>query len=177
VKPEAAVACSDLVVGDRTFVFDESPRVESDDVDEEVVRCADVRVRQDGDRVEELLRLRPRSWCGHPRLLCAALTTDCQGPVPARQFGSGTYRTVGRGLGGVDTAGAAAVVGESSVFAGAVMFDGVVADELFTDGDLEVIADDGDLDLAASELVANAVVGAGEADVAQRVDLSGDRYC
>jgi hypothetical protein len=96
---------------------------------------------------------------------------------PPGQFGSGTYRTVGRGLGGVDTAGAAAVVGESSVFAGAVMFDGVVADELFTDGDLEVIADDGDLDLAASELVANAVVGAGEADVAQRVDLSGDRYC
>jgi len=31
--------------------------------------------------------------------------------------------------------------------------DRLAADHLFTDGDLELVADDGDLDLAASELV------------------------
>ena len=38
-----------------------------------------------------------------------------------------------------------------------------------------VLADDGDLDLAAPELVADPVVGAGEAHVAGRVDLAGHR--
>ena len=52
---------------------------------------------------------------------------------------------------------------------------GVAADELFTDGDLDGVADDGDLDLAAPELVADPVAGAGEADVAGRVDLAGHR--
>jgi len=65
VEPEAAVACSNLRVDDRTLVLDHAARVEPDDVDQEVVRGTDIRVRQDGDRVDEILRVHPRSGCGH----------------------------------------------------------------------------------------------------------------
>ena len=44
--------------------------------------------------------------------------------------------------------GSAAGVGEGAVFTGAVVLDPVAADELFTDGDLDGVADDGDLHLA-----------------------------
>jgi hypothetical protein len=101
---------------------------------------------------------------------------DCQVPVPGRQIGSGTWAILGWGLdGGVDAPWAAAGVGQGAVLSGAVMPDGVGADELFADGDLHDLADDGDLDLAAPVLVAYPVVGAGEADVARRVDFAGDR--
>src|SRR5262249_14756778 len=49
------------------------------------------------------------------------------------------------------------------------------ADELVADGDLDRVADDGDLYLAAPVLVADAVAGGGEAHVAGGVDLAGDR--
>ena len=66
------------------------------------------------------------------------------------------------------------------MFAGAVVFDPVPSNELFTDGDLEVVPDDGDLDLTAPELVPGPVAGAGEADVPGRVDFAGHgrhRHC
>ena len=45
----------------------------------------------------------------------------------------------------------------------------------FADGDLDGVADHGDLDLAAPELVAGPIGGGGEAHVAGAVDLAGDR--
>ena len=51
------------------------------------------------------------------------------------------------------------------MFAGAVVFDLVASDELLADGDLELVTDDGDLDLTTPELVACPIAGAGEADV------------
>ncbi len=45
------------------------------------------------------------------------------------------------------------------MFAGAVVFDLVASDELFSDGDLEVVTDDGDLDLAATEHVPGPIAG------------------
>ena len=80
------------------------------------------------------------------------------------------------GSGGVDSAWAAAWVGECAVFARAVVFDLVASDELLTDGDLELIPDDGDLDLAATELVPGPIAGTGEGDVARRIDLAGHRH-
>ena len=71
--------------------------------------------------------------------------------------------------------GSAAGVGEGAVFAGAVVADAVAADELVADADLDGVADDRDLDLAAPVLGADPVVGAGEAHVARRVDLAGHR--
>ena len=53
--------------------------------------------------------------------------------------------------------------------------DAVGADELVADADLDGVADDGDLDLAAPVLGADPVAGAGEAHVARRVDLAGHR--
>ena len=51
---------------------------------------------------------------------------DCQVSVPARQFGSGSYTTLGRGLGGgVDPVGFASGVGKGSVSFGRVVFDGM----------------------------------------------------
>ena len=70
---------------------------------------------------------------------------------------------------------AAAGIGERAVFAGAVMADLVAVDELFTDGDLEVVTDHGELDLAAPVLVADPIVRPREAHVARRVDLARDR--
>ncbi len=58
--------------------------------------------------------------------------------------------------------GASAGVGEGAVFASAVMLDGMTADELFADRDLDRVADDGNLDLAASIGVADAVVRPGD---------------
>ena len=52
------------------------------------------------------------------------------------------------------------------MLASAVVFDLVASDELLTDGDFELIPDDGDLDLAATELVPGPIAGAGEGDVA-----------
>ena len=49
---------------------------------------------------------------------------------------------------------------------GAVVTDRMPPDELFADGQLDVIADHGDLDLAAAIGVAGAVVRPGERDVA-----------
>ena len=46
--------------------------------------------------------------------------------------------------GGVGAAGAAAGVGEGAVFAGAVVFDGMAADELLADRDLDGVTDNGD---------------------------------
>ena len=55
---------------------------------------------------------------------------DCQGSVPVRRFGSGSYTTVPRGLGsGVDPLGSASGVGKSSVSLVGVVFGGVGADE------------------------------------------------
>ena len=54
------------------------------------------------------------------------------------------------------------------MLAGAVVADRVAADELLADGDLDGVADDGDLDLAAAELVADPVAGAGEATRCRR---------
>lgn len=59
------------------------------------------------------------------------------------------------------------------MFAGAVVADFVGADELVADRDLDAIADDGDPHLATSVLDADSLAGAGEADVAARVDLAG----
>lgn len=66
----------------------------------------------------------------------------------------------------INTAGSTAGVGECAVFAGAVVTDWVPADELFADGQLDVITNDGDLDLAASVGVAGPIVRPGERDVA-----------
>ena len=52
------------------------------------------------------------------------------------------------------------------MFAGAVVTDRVASDELFADGQLDVITHHGDLDLAAPIGVAGAVVRPGELDVA-----------
>src|SRR5262249_25793150 len=82
---------------------------------------------------------------------------------------------VGAGSSGVDPSWPSAGVGESAVFAGAVVLHFVRADELFTDGDLDVEADDSDLNLASSVGGPDAVAGAGEADVAGGVDLAGGR--
>ena len=46
---------------------------------------------------------------------------------------------------------------------------------MIAEADLDGVADDGDLDLAAPILGADPVVGAGEAHVARRVDLVGHR--
>ena len=58
------------------------------------------------------------------------------------------------------------------MFSGAVVADGMGPDELLADGDLDGVADDGDLDLPAPVLVADPVVGAGEADVAKLIYIS-----
>lgn len=58
---------------------------------------------------------------------------------------------------------------------GAVVADLVGADELGPDGDLDGVADDGDLDLSAAVLGADAIAGGCEADAPRRVDLAGDR--
>lgn len=48
----------------------------------------------------------------------------CKGSVPARRFGSGSYATLGPGLGGgVDPVGFATAVGESSVSFGGAGFE------------------------------------------------------
>src|SRR3546814_2293365 len=72
-------------------------------------------------------------------------TLQCQGPVAVFRSGSGTCVPLGRGLGGVDPAGAAAGVGEGAVLTGPVLADGVGADEFLADADLDGAGDDGDL--------------------------------
>ena len=76
---------------------------------------------------------------------------------------------------GVDAVGSAGGVGEGAVLAGGVVTDGVGADHGAFEGDLDVVVDDGDLDLLASVCAADAVAGGGEADRAGGVDLAGDR--
>jgi hypothetical protein len=63
------------------------------------------------------------------------------------------------------------------MLAGAVVSDGMEANELVAHGDLDGVAYDGDLDLTAPVLVAYPVVGPGEADVPRGVHLAGDRGC
>ena len=69
---------------------------------------------------------------------------------------------------------ATAGVGEGAVLTGAVVLGAVATDELLADRDLDGVTDDGDLHLTAPIGVADAVVGAGEAHVAGRVDLTRD---
>ncbi len=57
-------------------------------------------------------------------------------------------------------------------FTGAVVTYRVAGDELFSDGDLDRFANDGDLDLAAAKLGPDPVAGASEADVAAEVDVA-----
>ena len=71
--------------------------------------------------------------------------------------------------------GSTAGVGEGAVLAGAVVFDAVGADELVADADLDGLADDRDLNLAAPMFGAYPIVGAGEAHIARRVDFAGHR--
>jgi hypothetical protein len=61
------------------------------------------------------------------------------------------------------------------VLAGAVVPDPMHADQFFADADLDSAPDDRDLDLPATERVADPVVRSSKRQVAQRVDLAGDR--
>ncbi len=58
------------------------------------------------------------------------------------------------------------------VLAGAVVLDLVAADELFTDGDLDVITHDTNLDLATPIGVTGPIVRPGEAHVAGGINLA-----
>src|SRR5881394_2203402 len=87
-------------------------------------------------------------------------------PVPVLQ--------VGEGLGGVDAVGPAAGVGEGAVLAGAVVTDGVRANDLAAGGDLDHVSKDRDLDLPSSMLASDFVAGASEADRPTGVDLASD---
>ena len=69
--------------------------------------------------------------------------------------------------------GSAAGVGEGAVLSGAVVADRMHADDLATGGDLDDVADDRDLHLAAAMFAPDFVVGPGEADRPARVDLAG----
>lgn len=69
---------------------------------------------------------------------------DTLAPVPARH--------ISRGLCRVAAAGPTAGVGQSAVLAGAIVAHRVGADQLAADADLDGVADDGHLDLAAAEL-------------------------
>ena len=60
--------------------------------------------------------------------------------------------------------------------AGAVVTDFVAADEFFADGDLDGVAHDCDLNLAALVLRAGVVVLPGEAHVPVGIDLAGDGH-
>ena len=60
------------------------------------------------------------------------------------------------------------------MLAGAVVSDGVGADELFPD--LDGVADDGDLDLASTVFHADVVVLGGEAHVPGRINFPCDRH-
>jgi hypothetical protein len=84
----------------------------------------------------------------------------CSGVAPVVVFHSVV------GSGSVDPARATPGIGEGAVLAGAVVADRVGADEFLTDGDLHRPLDDSDLDLAATELVADPIRGAGEAHIA-----------
>jgi len=80
-----------------------------------------------------------------------------------------------RRSGGVDAVGSPSRVGESSVLTGGVVTDGVGADQLAFERDLDVVVDDGDLDLLAAIGTANWVGRCSEAGRPGRVDLASDR--
>jgi len=72
----------------------------------------------------------------------------------------------GEGLGGVAAGGPAGGVGEGAVVSGAVVAHRVDPEDLATGGDLDVLANDRDLNLASSVCAAGSVVAPGEGDVA-----------
>ena len=112
---------------------------------------------------------RRRSW------LVGSRNRTQAGSVKFRYPRDGVGPVAVRRSRGVDAVGSAGGVGEGAVLAGGVVTDRMGADHGAFERDLDLVVDDGDLDLLASIRAADAIAGGGEADRPSRVDLAGDR--